>query len=427
MTTVFDRLRRVVYLLVLLQCCVCTAEPTPACPQQERGYLSQAKKGMEIAWRMQGKAVEEGKDLLNVWREAVEACEKNYEAIGVAVNKTIDILEGVRRKDSNEEVAGVKKLKCDSKEVREYRDGYIQMMEKFNAAMPHTQGLAGKVNATRLSSTTYYDNLVDMQKEINKYFNWYNDTIHEEGNKGCLTKEETKLEYEYVLANHTEVETIRKGLFDLRGKSHVCALNSELDISARITEMFDEIKRLCAHTVTVERVNATQKPKKEEVTEEYPNGEAKRWKKKRLKEDARRDFKQRMEAERPRRLAAEEEAKRLREEAKRAEARRRAEEERRRIEEENTRRAREEEEARRKKDEEEKAKQAAVQKAEEEAKRVAAEKAKQAAAQKAEEEARRVAAEKAKKKKDGSSSPALVHSPSLFLLVLSVLGCTLVY
>ncbi|ORC82968.1 uncharacterized protein TM35_000801060 [Trypanosoma theileri] len=110
-------------------------------------------------------------------------------------------------------------------------------------------------------------------------------------------------------------------------------------------------------------------------------------------------------------------------------------------EEERARKAREEEEARR--DAEEKAKQKAEEEKarkaeeEEEARRVAEEKAKQKAeeekARKAKEEEAKQAAEvakekvkeEAKKKKDGSSSPALMHSP-LLLLLLSVLGCTLV-
>ncbi|ORC91889.1 uncharacterized protein TM35_000041030 [Trypanosoma theileri] len=102
------------------------------------------------------------------------------------------------------------------------------------------------------------------------------------------------------------------------------------------------------------------------------------------------------------------------------------------------------EKARRKREEEERARQAAervreeqarqaAEKAKEEQARQAAEKARLAAEQKArEKEARRAAekakqeeAEKAKKKKDDSSSPALVHS-SLILLVLCVLGYTLV-
>ncbi|ORC91917.1 uncharacterized protein TM35_000041310 [Trypanosoma theileri] len=108
-------------------------------------------------------------------------------------------------------------------------------------------------------------------------------------------------------------------------------------------------------------------------------------------------------------------------------------------------RAREEERARQaaEKDKEvERVRQAAEKAKEVERARQAAEKARLAAAQKAKEEKARQAAEKAmeekakraveeelpqkkKKKRDGSSSPALVHSP-LLLLLLCVLGCTAV-
>ncbi|ORC91904.1 uncharacterized protein TM35_000041180 [Trypanosoma theileri] len=99
------------------------------------------------------------------------------------------------------------------------------------------------------------------------------------------------------------------------------------------------------------------------------------------------------------------------------------------------------EEARRKREEEERARKETVQRAKEneareaekmarekearEAEKKAREKEVREAAEKIREEEAKRAAEKAKKKKDGSSSPALVHS-SLILLVLSVLGCTLV-
>ncbi|ORC91290.1 uncharacterized protein TM35_000062950 [Trypanosoma theileri] len=115
------------------------------------------------------------------------------------------------------------------------------------------------------------------------------------------------------------------------------------------------------------------------------------------------------EAIKAKKIADEEEkARKAREE----EARRVAEEKaRQKAEEERARKAREEEEARRVAEEK------AKQKAEEEKARQAGEKTR--------EEQTRQAAEKTEKKKDGGSSPSLVHSP-LLLLLLSVVGCTLV-
>ncbi|ORC83553.1 uncharacterized protein TM35_000651150 [Trypanosoma theileri] len=113
-------------------------------------------------------------------------------------------------------------------------------------------------------------------------------------------------------------------------------------------------------------------------------------------------------------------------ERRKAEERKRAEEERKReAEQEKIRLAKEQEKIRRAKEEREREARNREQKArEEEERRALDEKARKAVE---EEKAKRMAEEKAKKakSKDGSSSPALVHS-SLLLILLCVLGCALV-
>ncbi|ORC91283.1 uncharacterized protein TM35_000062880 [Trypanosoma theileri] len=444
MTTMFVQLRRVVYLLVLLQCCACVAraegaQPSAGCPEKIKESLTEAKqdidkvlKGPKVeGFKSPETVLEEGKDLLSLWKREAEACEKGSIVTRNALEKTEAILKGLRGDVTEGSVPGVKKLECNGAEVQGFMKGYAQMMKEYNDAISISRNLTARVEATRHLSKTYYENLLNVHGRYKQGFDWYNDTIQHEKNRGCLTDKERKKEFDEISAQYNKFETVRLGLLNLTGKSKACEINTTVFPGEKIGEMLEGIKGICPD-VAVKKADAETKPPEINATEYVDASrivvnESKRnatvGDRKRVKPSVLEEFKGKMKAERPIRIAAEEKAKK--EAVERAEAARRAEEERRRIEEENTRRAREEEDTRRKRDEEEKAKQAMAQKAkEEEAKRVSAEKAKQAAEKAREEEAKR-AAEKAKKKKDDSSSPAMLHG-SLLLLLLCVMGCTLV-
>ncbi|ORC78680.1 uncharacterized protein TM35_002291000, partial [Trypanosoma theileri] len=89
MTTMFIQLRRVVYLLVLLQFCTCVAhgdDKVPSVPKESEVKIVEQRLKASV-----NKAYEllvEGNSCLSVWKDEVELCKKSTGVVKTAAEKT---------------------------------------------------------------------------------------------------------------------------------------------------------------------------------------------------------------------------------------------------------------------------------------------------------------------------------------------------
>ncbi|ORC85240.1 excalibur domain-containing protein [Trypanosoma theileri] len=450
MTTMSIQLRRVVFLLVLLQCCVCVAcaeetsstEPTGECEDQDE--IKRAERSLGGIIDPSTKALGEAQDCLTIWKKDVGACNANYEDIESAVNATILIFKILDGKP----VEGFKPSKvdgerCGEQKVKDYAANLGKMVEKVNAAIRNMPELYKK--ATEKAAVC-----VNFQRELDHLFGrltgarvGYFPLVSHKSNVGCMTRERI-LYIENLNKTYEGMKAVSDGLKEVQGRTQLCRMNSEGE-SPKFMKRIGEFRGRCQNVfrdeVRVEdepdvKFNLTEvfkingslpnisrddkKPGEnnvrpgtyERVRKDVINrvkGDLEVAKQKRIAEERKRadEEKVRRIAEEKEKRNAEEKARREREEQERLEAERvrKDREDQERLDAEKTRKAREEQE---RLDAEK------TRKAREEQERSAMEKARQEAREKA----------KQKKKVDGSS-PALVHGP-LLLLLLCVMGCTLV-
>ncbi|ORC92210.1 uncharacterized protein TM35_000044240 [Trypanosoma theileri] len=444
MTTMFVQLRRVVYLLVLMcflsrEAQVIYGQKTAKCPEPREEELELAERIMDRTWNGPGiegvRSAQEmlagGRACLEMWGREERECNENYAFMEAAWNATTEIVRTIN--DSLKGKWAKDTASCETEAVRKFVGGFDQMKAKYNKAADAVDELVKNVSRTQRECLTYVANLRDPANKLNVTLESYkamvlNDTDY----RNCDLEKRNETVVDYT-ARSREMERVLGELHNLSGKTHACKLQSEGGVKLLLEKKYGEFRELCP-SKAVRPDQTTFTKVKNEVVKGKGSGDTgptnkdeareaeERQKdikafnetllplvKKHIKEVEQVEIKIKADAE-------ERKARRAREKQEAEERARRAEEERKRKAEEAKRAA---EEEKKRKAEEQKAMQAAQKAKEEEAKRVAAEKAKQA-----KEEAKR-AAEKAKNKKDGGSSPALVHS-SLILLVLSVLGCTLV-
>ncbi|ORC83564.1 calcium-binding protein [Trypanosoma theileri] len=468
MTTMFVQLRRVVYLLVLLQCvCVAYAVGGPADPEEKEevnctdekvlkdlkdlaDYSSDHyKKLIEQAGHSLGAA----EKCLQTWRYDVSVCNESITRIGDVVNTTVHFLYGVR-KFKKLEVKSLKKeqsswvgllsrvvgvelpdpqpIECGDPRIKEFMDNISNKVGEFNASVEKVAELVKNARSSRYICTPYRQGLeFERGKWKDAGVDWFLDIAKKNSSVVCMDNA-TREGVATVVTEYNKIVTALDDISNASAGTQVCRLNAGVDWGEDFGRLLGDLRTECQDTPGQKSLPEVKKGVVQEKNlREYLKSDTTSTTSSRSgttetsgKAEYIKDFDERTEKakqrkiEEDRRRDAEEEA-RKREEAKRvADERARKEEEAKRVADE---RARKEEEAKRVADErarkEEEAKRNAEEKArkEEEAKRAA-----EMAAR--EEEAKR---EKKTRKKDGSSSPALAHS-SLILLVLFVLGCTLV-
>ncbi|ORC91920.1 uncharacterized protein TM35_000041340 [Trypanosoma theileri] len=435
MTTMFVQLRRVVYLLVLLQCCVCVAYATSEIDDEER-EIRRSVRVLKASLERTDSLYAKGRSCLSVYEKEIQFCnesslnavkeaENAVEVITTMKGKT-DVLvkEGDKFVESERLVKYAEETLQNTKKAVDDATRFVEIVSQTKKACV-VDGYNMEHEAERLKDhyTALLYQLKDKKEteekkermelvergkerhdELYKLMNSTGEVIIRVAEVRPMAMEKTKLAAQAMSRSIADLLWIIKELKNVvpaaeDGENQNWVNQSEKKIKEIVREVHAANPEKTRGEAIAEIRVALEEKKKEEdslIKEEWVDKEKK--------------IKERVERESNERKAEEE--------------RRRKEEEARRAEEEKKRRA-----------EEEKAKQEAERKArEEEAKRVAAEMAKERVK---EEEARRVAAEmarerakeeaeKAKKKKDGGSSPALVRGPLLLIVLVCVLGCTLV-
>ncbi|ORC84638.1 uncharacterized protein TM35_000432060 [Trypanosoma theileri] len=453
MATMFVHLRRLVYLLVLLQCCVCVVRADDAEKTTAVNFLTKWADESE-------KHLAEGKSYQLVWNTTVGFCDERADKARKAAEKTEKLVEGIAAEKNKQKGANVtgKNLPVSPE--------LVQLVENVSAELDNDMRVFGEAMGTVEKarnlvtwSSGAIQNMQDKLVSQNGHRVHYTGVLEEVPED--KRTEEQQLLIERSKRVYKEMDEVYQHLQVIKKKSVACTRETNQLVMEtknkmlRTKELFEGLKQHVEvkSKGVEEKVNlydqevkkSLEKELPEDVTFEQAKGKevmvgrasnstiggaatlarenrtvetTELWEKlgaEKIKEEGR--LKQK-------KVEEERELKKRIEERKLAAERRRQEEEwqkqaaaaeAQRVRKEQERKKREEQA---KKERDEKAKR----EAEEEAKR-AAEKLRQEAAQKAKEEAEKT--KKDKNKKDGSSSPALMHG-SLILLVLSVLGYTLV-
>ncbi|ORC81349.1 uncharacterized protein TM35_001191000 [Trypanosoma theileri] len=449
MTTMFVQLRRLVYLLVLLQCCMCVTHA------EEDAVQKKAEQFLEKWVSEWEEPLVEGKGYKEVWNATVESCITNAKAARKVADRVDNlrkyIVEQRLRRDKGLWSEGavrdkfVKLVKEAAEEVEKdlnvLQDAGVRVEEarylvrmggdaidkmkvvwenRNNSRKQHTEVLKGVDEEKRSvaqgalikrskrvyddMNQTYHELLVIKRRSIacaKELSNGVIVTKNKIYTAGKLMEEEKgripdeKMGYGVAVKKFAEAvkkslgeELVRVTYFNNKtkadGEMFVVGRTSASAFAGAVKH--HETKRTAANKTKLEaEVAAAREKARENMV-----------RKKEEEEQEVRSLHEEKQRERERKKAEEEEKRRKEQERKDAEERRKEQE--------------------RKKAEEE------VKRAKEAARKAKEEQAKQELEKKAKEEM-----EKKKKKKDGSSSPALMHSPLLLLLVLMcVLGCTLV-
>ncbi|KAH9599431.1 hypothetical protein LSM04_000972 [Trypanosoma melophagium] len=442
------QLRRVVCLLVLLQCSMGVAFGPVSADDRSDAVKAADTLKMEL-----GRAYEmlaEGKSCLSVLREETELCEKNTLIAKNALQKTKEAGQRVKN-FRNGDSSGIEKLLQEAQETLDSTDDAVSGTA-YKVAVTKYANMACFVSQGNVENVL--DRLEMLQQGLQSYMG-KGESMHKNETCVLLVQNSTKIRKEL---NEVRAE-ISKALFDgrnirsdavkalkeavselenvkseLKGSLSVAngkVLETQNKIEEIVNTSKEDLRQITGMPKT--KSDGTVMPrdlKKEAELRGTTEGKLKGFVeiavgreavaleevKKKLEE--RRRIAEAIQAEGSMKSekdeterAAEEKRVRMAEAQKRAAEEKRKTEEERKTAEEKSRKATEEEKAGKAKEEETKT-------LAEEAERKAGEKAEQFAGE---------AVNKTKEKnKDGSSSPALLHSPLLLLVLLCVLGCTLV-
>ncbi|ORC81345.1 uncharacterized protein TM35_001201070 [Trypanosoma theileri] len=447
MATMFIQLRRLVYLLVLLHCCVCVVRADGEDTKEER-YREKVWHLRNTTIRAYARLVE-GRGCLNAWREMVRTSNESYKRAHSAAKLTEEIAAKV--KVMKEKLEASASTFTGWEDVGSLLDEVKETTSDVEERIKEAERKALSIKRAGDFCKVEYDNAVNVMDELYKAQYMYEE-LFEPGRKpkSEWTKDDRLVE------NSTDTHgQIKKFIaeFDLfRGEAQVSKVNALIQVkeakdsiektAKRFKELKEEIEK--SSRDGDEKLKSSRvKDKVTEMAEAVAKaGKIEEPKKKELLSAAVYNVTLMEEREKAVRLVADEVVGIHREKAERA---RRAAEE---AQRERERAQREEEERERRVAEEAQREKERVQKEREERERKVAEEAqreRERARKVAEEEAlrereraRKVAEDEAqkeserrmvegKKKKDNSVGPALVHGPLLLLLVLMcVLGYTLV-
>ncbi|ORC91893.1 uncharacterized protein TM35_000041070 [Trypanosoma theileri] len=463
MTTMFVQLRGVVYLLVLLQFCVCVCLAGVSGAKSE---VEQAEGGLKRWLEDVEKQLPGAKSCQNVWEEHNKKYKEQADRV---VNLTKEMEEIVRK---TKELG--KKWEPSGSSVAEQADAE-EMIAFVDTVSKNVSENKKVIAAARLTveearklvdCTTFLGNLEDLITDNKKEnLNYWKGELEEEIKKSLTIERQESIRELIRKSKETEddvgklVDKLRLNKVRSAGYSREVIMNlgNATDAVQTAVEKFESLKeevekkksgfkekvdelRKTRVSVTARRQISTVEPKvSSNESGEYPAKEVE-WKATAggssgaspVTGASGREYgvplntneivqKLNEEVEKEKKILEQKkiEEKKALEEKIKAEIRRKEEEERARLAAEEERAAKE----RARVAEEEK--KAAEEKARQDEERARMEAEKKAKEEKARLEAERLAKEKAKQKKKDGSSPALVHS-SLILLVLSVLGCTLV-
>ncbi|ORC81339.1 uncharacterized protein TM35_001201010 [Trypanosoma theileri] len=471
MTTMFIQLRRVVYLLVLLQCYACMAsatnedngeeapEHTETPEEKERKYNDKVVRLRNVSGMAHARYVE-GRSCLNVWRDTVRASNESYARARSAAEVTDGIAVKIGlMKDKMSKSPGTF-AEWDSvsnllDEVKKTTSNIEEMIKETEKKIPSIKKVGDLCK-------TEHGNAVDILKELEKAHFRYEEVFD--------TTEEVKWKKEgKLLENSTEtqklVEKFIKEFELFRGEAQVSRVNALIQIvkakdsikgtAAKFNELevvVEEEAKKAGETGNAKKVNSTlhevkntvegaqniKEPEKNTLltTSEF-NVTLRKERVKVAQEVAQEILRaQREKEERARRAAEEAQREKERVQKEREDRERKAAEE---AQREKERVQKEREDRERKAAEEAQREKERVQKEREDRERKAAEEAQREKerVQKEREERERKVAEEAQREKgkepkkatkggDNSNGPGLVHS-HLLLVLLCVLGCTLVY
>ncbi|ORC88456.1 uncharacterized protein TM35_000173280 [Trypanosoma theileri] len=468
MSTMFIQLRRVVYLLVLLQWCVCAAYAgsETAVPVKEEevncmdgvvikdlDHLTEYSSTIyEPLLKQAGKPLEAADDCLLTWRYDVNVCNESITRIADVVNTTVHFLYGVK-KSKKPKVESLKEekyrwlgllsravgvelpdpqpIECGDPRVKEFMDNINKTVGEFNETVNNVSELVRNARVSRYFCGTHRQGLeFELEKWKRAVVDWFLDIAKKNSSKVCMN-DTTREGVAKVVTTYNRIVTALDDISNASAGTQVCRVNAGVNWGKDLEELLGFLKDECRETYgemlmpNVEKKEVAKEKDvrgvlKPETTSTHTgdsetgsraqfikgfNESTEKAKQRKIEEARRREEAERAAVEA--RIAAEERARKEEEAKKAAEEKARKEEEAKRVADEKARK-------------EEEAKKAAekARKEEEKARKVAERAAK-------EDEAKRAAAEKTKKKKDGSSSPALAHTSILLLVLLCVLGCSL--
>ncbi|ORC90254.1 uncharacterized protein TM35_000093040 [Trypanosoma theileri] len=442
MTTMFVQLRRVVYLLVLLQCCACVVHADD--DAEKKSAVNFLKGWIEGAEKHLG----EGRSYQDLWDTTVVTCAKKADEAKKVAEKTIKLVDGIVAEEKNHPGGFFKP--SVSEELANLVENASREVEENSRVFREAMDTVEKARKLVLWSSGAMQNMQDMLETQNNSRVYYTGVL--KGIPEDNRTEEQELLIERSERIYNEINGVYQHLLVISKRSIACSRETNQRVMETKNKMHKAVKlfegmkeKFDMRTGDVEgnvreydeavRESLKDDLKKEPAHEETSKdivgrasestigGASPLATKNRtvdttdLKEKLEEEKKKEEERLEQKKKEEEQEVKKRIEERKMAAERRRKEEERQKQ----AAAAAAAAEAQRVKEEEERKER------EKQAQKVREEKAKRDAEEKARLEAERKAREEEakKKKKDGSSSPALVHS-SLILLVLSVLGCTLV-
>ncbi|ORC84634.1 uncharacterized protein TM35_000432020 [Trypanosoma theileri] len=460
MTTMFVQLRRVVYLLVLLQCCVYVA-----CKEGEdrnvdvdeflKNYnpndreMERAAEKVQLYTNAADRMLGEGRTTLLVWKKKVDSCNDTR----LSVKKATDAVVGLANEmklytdpaGKGEKRGYVLKSGVKGEALLLLVDKIKKVLGGKDDAPNETEKSIDYANVAGKACLTSLMNMEDVLNNLNSsrggLLSFGEEDVRKNQTLAVLLERSKNVHEELIqLQNDTNKERLRAAQAVSDAREQIKAWNgamTELKLMGAVGEARgDQLNGLGGSREKIVEGLKTIKESSTDRLEKFKDFRMEDNKKNR-KGDAVKEInatvieanttemgriaEQRRKEEEDRVRRAEEEARRGAEEKARKaqeEARRVAQEERQKQAAAEAQRAKEEQE-RRKREEQ------AKREKEEQAKKEREEKAKRDA----EEESKRIAEEKAKnaakKKKDGAVTPFLMHGP-LFLLLMCVLGCTLV-
>ncbi|ORC82964.1 uncharacterized protein TM35_000801020 [Trypanosoma theileri] len=461
MTTMFVQLRGVVYLLVLLHCCVCVAYAVPTAganggdggadgdgtvvERTEHDEVVAAENTAEAWMKKVSEYLAAGKGYSSIWEGIVNSSNESSKLANSTALKVKDLLVEVDKKSVEGCGANCKLAEGDEKKIKE-------LVQEVKEAVDGTGSYVEDTLWAKHMGSLSCDTWVDAVNRFNQSRVYYLSKLAEP-NKTYWTREKIKLAR---ISNKTyhELETITVKYGELDGLSTRSVIDGRerieetkktmegvklqlegikkklKDDGAKIGEIVESVSKVVESCTNVEKVTGDwiknrKLPKKKDVVakmeaerkrmEPLITAEIKAEEERMVQEEqAKQDEAARLERERQEKL--EEEQRLAREQERLAQE-----------ELERKKKAEEEEAEKRKADEkraqEEKAKQDRERKDAEEKAREALEKKEKEQLERAAEEAKKKA--EAAKKNDSSLGPALMHSPFL-LILLCVLVCTLV-
>ncbi|ORC83132.1 uncharacterized protein TM35_000781000 [Trypanosoma theileri] len=447
MTTMFVQLRRVVYLLVLLQCYACVTRAQSGEARVNKSPDERLReKEVQLKYEVDrvNDTVVKGVSCLNLWKEAVRESNQSRADADSAAGRAEDISQRISEMITGVGAEGTinnwKEVKGLVAEVEETTGKLRQSIEETE------RKLRDAYKTGKVFCRFEYENAINAKEELERARGRYDEALDPyEGPKP--SGEKNKELYENSTVVHNEISAFI-GDYKLFGGdaqhsqvtsyAHMKDAREVLDatvvkLGLLKTKVDAQVGKIGSPPENTEATAVKQKI--EDVYEKVKNSGVKDTVRAKIEDEPKEskleasNFSVKLKSE------MENVVQRLEEERRRI-----AEEKVRR--EEDARRAAEEEAKRKRAEEEERAREEAAQKAREREAREAAKKAKEVearlaetaeksrekevreAAEKAKGEAER--AQKAKKKNDRAESPALVHASMLLLVLICVLGCTLV-